>query len=80
MFIFIFYIVPIIVLSVVHYKDESIKTVGEFLGSWHWFAIFMPVINFLITMLIPISYIVRFIFFKLHLREVFTVLMNKRIK
>jgi len=63
-----------------HYKDESIKTVGDFLEGGYWLLIFIPIINFLIMVFIPIFHIGKFILFNLHLREVFTILMNKRIK
>ena len=76
--IIIGYILPMLVNSIYLYKDEAIKTIGDFLeNSW---MVITPFMNFFIMCIIPLTYILDLLEDRFDIQSMWKNLMNKKIK
>ena len=76
--ILIGYVLPILVNAIYIYKDETVKTVGDFLENF-WMVL-IPFINFILMCLIPLTYILDLLEDRFDIQSMWKNLMNKKIK
>ena len=76
--ILIGYVLPMLVNAIYLYRDETVKTVGDFLEN-SWMAI-IPFINFFLMCLIPLTYILDLLEDRFDIQSMWKNLMNKKIK
>ena len=77
-FILIGYVLPMVVNGIVLYKDEDIRTIGDFVE--HWWIVIVPFANFFIMCLIPLICIVSFLQNKFDIKTTWKNLMDKKLK
>ncbi len=77
-FILIGYVLPMVVNAIYLYKDEDIKTIGDFVE--YWWVIITPFMNLFLMFLIPLTYIIELLENKFDIRTMWKNLMDKKIK
>jgi hypothetical protein len=77
-FILVGYVLPVLINSICLYKDESVKTIGDFV-EYSWVVV-IPFINLFVMFLIPLTYIFGLLENKFNIQTMWKKLMNKKIK
>ena len=58
-FILILYVLPMIIMGLIHYFDKTTQTLGDFL--YYWWAIFLPFFNIFLAIAFPFAMLVEYV-------------------